>query len=90
MMGFAFNVHKFLARCCFQNLANSFYGLQNMSSGHEEVRLVLAALGVKLRHFKGNFNPQEISSACFGMQNMSCFHAEVDEVVKLLTLKIKR
>lgn len=65
-----------------QELANAFYGLQNMNSEHPEVVDVLRELALGLTKLKESFTSQGMGNALTGFQTMST----VDSTVVVETL----
>jgi hypothetical protein len=68
-----------------QVVGNSLYGLQKMSSDHDEVRDVLSALAMKVDSCKEDLNAQALGNALYGLQRMSSDHVEVRDVLSALS-----
>jgi very-short-patch-repair endonuclease len=71
-----------------QEVGNSLYGLQSMSSDVREVQNVLAALAPKIEACREELSAQEVSNALYGLQSMSSDVREVVAVLAALTGKI--
>jgi hypothetical protein len=76
---------KSLTRITPQTIANIFFGLQNLSSSHEEVRALLRVLTEKIQSSKNQlWKAQEIGMALRGLRNMSSADEEVLSLISAL------
>ena len=72
-----------------QEIANALYGLQKMSSDHEEVTDILGFFRDKLMSCDARpFKAQEISNIMYGLHRMSSSEPEVRNLINVLTEKI--
>ena len=72
-----------------QTLANALLGLQNLSSSHVAVRVLLRVLAQKIGSCKQPWKAQEIGISLYGLQNMSSDDEEVLILLSALTPKIE-
>ena len=71
-----------------QAVGNALYGLQCMSSKHDEVRKLLVVLTGKAQDCE-KLDAQAVGNALYGLQGMSSEHAEVRSLLAVLTGKVK-
>ena len=72
-----------------QAVGNALYGLQGMSSDHEEVRSLVVVLTDKVKDSDENFKAQNVGNALYGLQGMSSDHEEMRSLLRVLTDKVK-
>jgi hypothetical protein len=72
-----------------QAVGNGLYGLQRLSSGHVEVRNLLASLVPRVKSCKEDLKAQEVGNALYGLQGMSSYAPEVRELLIALLPRVK-
>ena len=80
-----------VGRACLsaQTVGNALYGLQSMSSDHEEVRDLLQVLSTKVQESTACLSAQNVGNALYGLQSMSSDHEEVRDLLRVLSTKVR-
>jgi hypothetical protein len=73
-----------------QAIGNALYGLQQMNSGHDTVRKILAQLCRKLEESTIPFSAQAIGNSLYGLQAMTSNHYVVRRLLVALSRKIAK
>ena len=72
-----------------KEIGASLYGFQSMTGDSREALELLAAVTMKMQHFKGSLNAQAVGNALWGLQGMGSEHTEVRALLHILTQHIK-
>jgi len=68
-----------------KEIGTAFYGLQSMSSDHEEVRTLLSILAIKITDCREIIEGTSLSCTLYGLQGMTSDSPEVRTILQVLT-----